>query len=148
MDILTREERSHRMRLVRSSGTKPERVLRNILSEMGYRYRCNLRTLPGSPDFAFPSRKKAVFVHGCFWHQHAACRRDGMPRSPKSRLSYWERKLARNQQRDHGNQRRLNRMGWSYLVLWECRMKSRQKLDRVQTRVRSFLDRDNVRALS
>lgn len=132
------------MSLVRASGTKPERALRKLLGEMGYQLQCNVKELPGSPDLALSERKKAIFVHGCFWHQHSACRRDGKPRYPKSRLSYWGQKLARNKQRDRANQRQLNRLGWSYLVLWECRMNSRHRLQRVRPRLRNFLERKNA----
>ena len=87
---------------------------------MGYRYRLHRKDLPGKPDLAFPGRRKVIFVHGCFWHQHA-CPRGA--RSPKSSRDYWIPKLKRNKQRDAENQSRLREMGWKVLVIWECEMK-------------------------
>ena len=139
MDILTPVERSKRMRLVKSEGTQPELIARRIIRGLHYRFRSHIKELPGSPDFVFPDRKKVVFVHGCFWHQHSACREDHRPRSPKSRKNYWRTKLQANLRRDRKNQRALNRLGWSYLVVWECMLRNKSKVAKIPARINSFL---------
>lgn len=87
------------------------------------------RTLPGNPDFVYPKMKKAIFVHGCFWHRHSACNNGG--RIPKSKKSYWIKKLARNHQRDQQNFRKLNRLGWKYRVIWECDLRKSGTLSKL-----------------
>jgi DNA mismatch endonuclease, patch repair protein len=120
MDKLSAERRSANMRQIRSKDTKPEVLLRRLLHAQGYRFRLHRKDLPGKPDLVFPSRKKAIFVHGCFWHQHPGCREG---RVPGSRRDYWEPKLVGNQQRDMAAQTALAALGWKYLVVWECAMK-------------------------
>ncbi|MDQ3386844.1 MAG: very short patch repair endonuclease [Actinomycetota bacterium] len=105
------------MSRVRSKDTKPEMRVRRLIHAMGYRYRLHYRNLPGSPDIVFPERSKVIFVHGCFWHRHENCRRN---RTPKSSREFWSSKLERNRVRDLTNQSRLQEMGWSVLVVWEC----------------------------
>ena len=89
MDKLSAERRSANMRQIRSKDTTPELALRRMLHRLGYRFRLHRKDLPGKPDLVFPSRRKVIFVHGCFWHQHPACREG---RVPRSRLEYWEPK--------------------------------------------------------
>ena len=120
MDKLSAERRSANMRQIRSKDTKPEVLLRRLLHAQGYRFRLHRKDLPGKPDLVFPSRKKAIFVHGCFWHQHPGCREG---RVPGSRPEYWEPKLARNQQRDAAAQAALKEQGWHCLTVWECELK-------------------------
>jgi DNA mismatch endonuclease (patch repair protein) len=105
------------MRAIRSGNTKPERALRSVLFQMGYRFRVQFRQAAGSPDIAFPSRRKAIFVHGCFWHRHCGC-----PKSyqPKSREAFWNEKFARNLERDARTMAALHAAGWEALVVWEC----------------------------
>src|SRR5271154_74604 len=95
MDTLTREERSLRMSLIRSSNTKPEMLVRRLVHSLGYRYRLHVRSLPGSPDLVFASRRKVIFVHGCFWHRHgdSLCK---LARLPKSRLDFWGGEMENN----------------------------------------------------
>lgn len=145
MDILTPRERSERMRLVKSKGTGPERITRRVIKSLNYKCRSHLKTLPGSPDFVFPEKKKVIFVHGCFWHQHTACRKDHRARSPKSGQDYWRTKLINNQRRDIGNQKKLNRMGWRYLVVWECRLRNRANLAKLPERIKGFIESDAKR---
>jgi DNA mismatch endonuclease, patch repair protein len=102
---------------------KPEMMVRRLVHSHGYRYRLHGKDLPGKPDLVFSSRKKAVFVHGCFWHQHAGCREG---RCPGSRREYWEPKLARNMQRDITVQLSLKEKGWDSLVIWECELKDQE----------------------
>lgn len=97
MDTLTREQRSELMAKVRGRDTKPELAVRSRLHALGYRYRLHVRKLPGSPDLVFAGRRKAIFVHGCFWHMHGGC---ALARMPRSRLEFWRPKLEGNQARD------------------------------------------------
>src|SRR5216684_4116419 len=97
MDILSVNARSARMALIRSKNTQPELIVRRIVHGLGYRYRLHGSELPGKPDLVFASKRKVLFVQGCFWHQHPGCR---FARRPKSRLEYWIPKLKRNRQRD------------------------------------------------
>jgi DNA mismatch endonuclease (patch repair protein) len=111
---------SAQMRSIRKKDTKPEIAVRRLAHRMGYRFRLHRRDLPGTPDIAFPSRKKVVFVHGCFWHQHdCALGR----RIPTVNSQYWLPKLARNRTRDFEAERALHRLGWSTLTLWECEIR-------------------------
>ena len=108
---------------IRSKGMKPEMTVRHQLHSMGYRYRLHRRDLPGKPDLVFPVRRKVIFVHGCFWHQHAdlACR---IVRQPKSNQEYWLPKLERNVARDAENFVLLRELGWKVLVIWECEVRA------------------------
>lgn len=133
MDILTPEQRSEVMRRIRGKDTKPEMLLRSALHRAGFRFRLHRRSLPGAPDIVFPGRRKAIFVHGCFWHSHR-CKR---ARKPASNRDYWIPKLAENKKRDARNRRRLTALGWSSLVVWECQLRT---MDRVMAKVEKFLD--------
>ena len=120
-DTISPERRSENMRRIRSKDMIPELRVRRLLHAMGYRYRLHGKGLPGHPDIIFPKTKRAIFVHGCFWHQHAdaSCRET---RVPKSRLEYWAPKLERNKQRDSESVMILAQMGWQILVVWECQV--------------------------
>jgi DNA mismatch endonuclease (patch repair protein) len=111
--------RSEIMRAVRSENTKAELVVRRILYSLGYRYRLHRKDLPGSPDIVFSSRRKVIFVHGCFWHGHD-CKRGA--RKPKSNSEYWQAKVARNRARDASSTDQLRRTGWESLIVWECEL--------------------------
>lgn len=104
------------MRAVGRQHTAPELVVRRLLHAAGYRYRLHDRRLPGSPDLVFSRRRKAIFVHGCFWHGHE-CRAS---LRPKSRQPYWQAKLERNRARDLRNVQTLEEQGWTVLCVWEC----------------------------
>ena len=120
------------MSSVGTRDTGPELALRKALHRLGYRYRTNYAKLPGKPDIVFPRRKKAVFVHGCFWHGHR-CR---WGRLPKSRPEYWGPKIAANQLRDRRVVRKIRRGGWDVLVVWQCEL---SEFERLLTRVKAFL---------
>lgn len=113
------------MSLVRSRDTKPEMRVRKALHAAGLRYRLHDRRLPGVPDLVFPSRRVVVFVHGCFWHRHLDC---PVARLPKSRLDFWEPKLAGNVARDARKQAELTALGWRVLVIWECETRKTEVL--------------------
>ena len=119
MDKLSKTRRSENMRRIRSKDTTPELSLRRLVHRMGYRFRLHKRDLPGKPDLVFPGKKKLVFLHGCFWHQHQECREG---RVPGTWLEYWEPKLARNKERDALTGAALKSLGWDVLTLWECEL--------------------------
>ncbi len=131
--ITGREGRSRIMRAIRSKDTEPELLVRGIAHRLGYRFRLHRKDLPGKPDLVFPGRRKIVFVHGCFWHQHPGC---SAGRLPTSNEDYWLPKLSKNIVRDANAVTRLREMGWRVLVIWECETK-----DAVQVRrqLREFL---------
>jgi DNA mismatch endonuclease (patch repair protein) len=113
-------KRSEIMSHVRSRDTKPERVVRSALHRRGFRFRIHSRRLPGSPDIVLPKYKTAVFVHGCFWHQHPNCRKATIPRTNAEK---WELKLRQNVLRDEKAQDDLKALGWFPVVLWECELR-------------------------
>lgn len=139
-DKISEERRSENMRRIRSKGMKPEMVIRKLSHALGYRHRLHEKKLPGKPDLVYPGRKKVIFVHGCFWHQHGDpdCK---ISRRPKSNLEYWELKLDRNVERDIQNQTALREMGWDYLVVWECetREAQRQGTEALESKIAKFL---------
>ena len=117
MDSISRERRSRNMSLIGSKDTKPEMLLRKKLFSCGYRYRVHYRVGGVTVDVAFPARKKAINVHGCFWHQHPGCNEAS---KPKSNQAFWRDKLQRNITRDEYVSILLNKAGWDILVVWEC----------------------------
>ena len=119
-DILTPLERSVLMGRIRGGDTKPEISVRRALHALGYRFRTHVRSLPGRPDVVFSRRRKAVFVHGCFWHRHGC----GKTYTPKSREQFWQTKFAANVARDKRVQDQLAREGWRIFVAWECEIEA------------------------
>ena len=136
MDRVPAKIRSRIMRAIHSKDTKPELAIRRLVHGMGYRYRLHRHDLPGRPDLVFASRKKVLFVHGCFWHSHQDpnCKRS---HQPKTNREYWAPKLRRNRARDRENRARLLTMGWESLVIWECEIGALQSL---ADRIRDFLE--------
>lgn len=127
------ELRSRTMRSVKARDTKPEMKVRRLLHRMGYRYRLHRRDLPGKPDIVFASRRKVIFVHGCFWHGHS-CKRGN--RLPKTNAEYWRAKILSNVER-HANQlSELTTSGWEALTLWECELGNDES---IRQRLNAFL---------
>lgn len=120
------------MQAVKRSNTEPELIVRSLLHRLGYRFRLHSKVLPGSPDIVFPGRRKALFVHGCFWHGHECPK----GRLPKSRLDYWGPKMAANRARDQGAERSLAALGWKSLVVWQCEL---HEPDALASRLHRFL---------
>lgn len=141
-DTVTPERRSEIMSRIRPKDMKPEMAVRRLTHGMGYRYRLHRPDLPGKPDLVFPSRRKVVFVHGCFWHRHSQCER---ARLPKSNRSFWLAKLQRNAERDAEQLQRLADLGWSVLVLWECEIEDEPATGK---RLREFLDTEECASRS
>ena len=123
-DTRTPEQRRYIMQSVGTRDTGPELTVRRLLFGLGYRYRANAKSLPGKPDIVFPGRKRAIFVHGCFWHGHG-CRKG---RAPKSRLEYWGPKLRANKKRDAAQVLALKSLGWSAMTVWQCETADLEKL--------------------
>jgi DNA mismatch endonuclease (patch repair protein) len=119
MDTLTRDERSRLMGRVRSRDTSPELAVRRLLHALGYRYRLHARALPGRPDIVFSARRKVIFIHGCFWHQHLGC---AGARVPKSNVAFWTEKFHANRARDKRAVDSLRAADWDVCVLWECEL--------------------------
>lgn len=125
MDTLSSIERSRVMSAVRSKNTKPELIVRKLLHAMGFRFRLHRKDLPGKPDIVLPKYRSCIFVHGCFWHQHAGCKRASQP---TSNTKFWNKKLLENIERDKRNCHELRLRGWKVLVIWECQTRVITKL--------------------
>jgi len=118
------------MRAVGSKNSAPERLVRSMLHRLGYRFRLHRRDLPGTPDIVFPARRRAIFIHGCFWHGHT-CPRGKLP---SSNVAFWSRKITGNRVRDKRSEKQLRKDGWKVLTLWVCKIKDSNLLERRLTR--------------
>ncbi len=125
MDTVDKAKRSEVMRAVKSKDTGAEMSVRRMLHGAGFRYRLHRKELPGKPDMVFVSRRKVVFIHGCFWHQHPNCE---AAKRPKSNLDYWNAKLNSNLERDIKSLAALEEQGWKAFIVWECRLRDRALL--------------------
>jgi DNA mismatch endonuclease (patch repair protein) len=125
MDRVTKAIRSRIMAAVRTRDTGAEKAVRAMVHRLGCRYSLARSDLPGKPDLAFVSRRKVIFVHGCFWHGHS-CR---YGRLPKSRLAYWKPKIAANKVRDRKQVMGLKKAGWSVMLVWQCQLKKRDAIE-------------------
>jgi DNA mismatch endonuclease, patch repair protein len=122
-DVLTREQRRLNMSRIKGRNTKPELLIRKALHALGLRYRLHDRRLPGHPDMVFPRYQCAVFVHGCFWHQHHC----HLVKKPGTRVAFWEEKLAANKARDQRAISALQSDGWRLVIVWECALRGTTK---------------------
>src|SRR5258706_10240561 len=133
-DRISKERRSWNMSQIRSANTQPEIVVRSILHRLGYRFRVHSRRLPGRPDIVLPKWKTVIQVHGCFWHRHSRCK---FAYTPKTRPDFWTRTFKANHERDLRTTRRLRRLGWRVVTIWECQACAPQRLaERLETRIR------------
>lgn len=133
-DTFTPAERSRIMAAVKSKDTSPEMIVRRIVHRLGYRYRLHVGALPGTPDLVLPRLRKIVIVNGCFWHRHTC----GACRMPASRRAFWVQKIDRNARRDQRTRRKLRRLGWRVLTVWECQTKVLRR-SQLERRLREFL---------
>jgi DNA mismatch endonuclease, patch repair protein len=117
MDNLHSTVRTKLMRGIRAKNTTPELKVRSFLHMIGFRFRTNVSSLPGSPDVVLPRYHTAIFIHGCFWHGHKQCKRAALP---KTRTAFWEEKIHTNQSRDRRVARRLRGLGWNVWTIWQC----------------------------
>lgn len=134
-DNHSKEVRSKNMSHIRSTNSKPEEIVRKYLFSQGFRYRKNVRTLPGCPDIVLPKYKTVIFVNGCFWHKHDC------PRFvwPSSNEEYWRPKILKNVERDQTNIISLRDTGWNVVVVWECELKKKvreERLDKLCVQIR------------
>lgn len=136
LDAPPSPERSALMAKIRGRDTRPEIFVRKLLHRGGYRFRLHAGDLPGRPDIVFRSRRKAIFVHGCFWHHHEGCKQATVP---KTRTAYWKEKFKANQKRDVASVSALEEMGWKVMVVWECEISSGDTHGLFE-RLASFLD--------
>lgn len=136
-DNHSQEVRSMNMSHIRSTNSKPEEIVRKYLFSKGFRYRKNVKKLPGCPDIVLPKYKTAIFVNGCFWHKHDC------PRFvwPSTNREYWQPKILRNVERDNNNHRELSSMGWNVITIWECELKKKsfeEMMERVILQITSW----------
>lgn len=133
-DRISQEHRSWNMSRIRGQDTKPEKIVRSILHRMGYRFRLYQRNLPGRPDLVLPKHRTVIFVHGCFWHRHRRCK---YAYTPKSRLDFWTERFRQNKMRDARAGRKLRKLGWKVVVIWECQISN---VDRLPSLLLSLLN--------
>lgn len=124
-DVLTPQQRHRCMSHIRSKATKPEMLVRKWLWAHGYRYRLNVKSVPGKPDIVMRRYRTAIFVNGCFWHGHEGCKQFVMP---KTNTEFWQNKIEYNRQRDKRNYDILLQNGWQVIVLWQCKL-TKDKLE-------------------
>lgn len=136
-DDLTSEERHYNMSRIRSTNSRPEEIVRKYLFSQGFRYRKNVRKLPGCPDIVLPKYRTIVFVNGCFWHKHDCPRFHW----PSSNVEYWTQKINGNAARDKKNRRLLQEAGWHVITVWECELKKDKapaRLEQLCREIRQF----------
>ena len=121
-DRLTPAQRHIVMSHIHGKGTKPELKVRQWLWRHGYRYRLNVKGVPGKPDIVMRRYRTAIFVNGCFWHGHEGCDKFKMP---QTNVTFWEHKIRRNQERDQQNYQLLHDNGWQVIVIRECQLTSK-----------------------
>lgn len=119
-DMYSKERRSYVMSKIRSKDTKPELLVRKYLFKQGFRFRVNVKRLPGTPDIVLRKYRSVIFVHGCFWHGHENC---SVYVLPKTHSEYWFGKINRNRERDAKVRAKIRAMGWNVIVIWECQLK-------------------------
>ena len=139
VDVFSEEKRREIMASVKGRDTKPEKIVRSLVHRMGFRFSLHRKDLPGKPDIVLPRYEKVIFVHGCFWHGHANCRKATIP---ATNTAFWTEKIAKNRIRDMKTKRQLRRQGWQVLVVWECEIARTEKLIR---KLHKFLEPDNKR---
>lgn len=133
------EVRSYNMSRIRSKNTKPEETIRKYLFSQGFRYRKNVRALPGCPDIVLHKYRTVIFVNGCFWHKHDC----GRFKWPTSNEEYWTAKIIRNVERDTENQKKLQDMGWRVIIIWECELKKQLFPERMERLKKEILEGRN-----
>ncbi|MBA4408897.1 MAG: very short patch repair endonuclease [Odoribacter sp.] len=119
-DVHDSATRSYNMSRIKGKNTKPEMLVRKFLFANGFRYRLNVKDLPGKPDIVLPKYKTVIFINGCFWHGHKGCRYFVLP---KTRAEWWLQKITDTQIRDHLDEHELENLGWKVIVVWECQLK-------------------------
>ena len=129
MDVHDQKTRSYNMSRVKGKDTKPEEIVRKYLFSQGFRYRKNDKRLPGKPDIVLPKYKTVIFVNGCFWHKHEGCKYFVWP---KSNSEFWKEKIESNIVRDKNQYEELKNAGWHVIIVWECELKKKQRMDTLE----------------
>ena len=129
MDVHDQKTRSYNMSRVKRKDTKPEEIVRKYLFSQGFRYRKNDKRLPGKPDIVLPKYKTVIFVNGCFWHKHEGCKYFVWP---KSNSEFWKEKIESNIVRDKKQYEELKNAGWHVIIVWECELKKKQRMDTLE----------------
>ena len=140
-DIKTKESRSYNMSRIAGKDTKPEELVRKYLFSKGFRYRKNVRKLPGTPDLVLPKYRTVIFVNGCFWHGHEGCKYFVWP---KSNAEFWRQKIETNISRDRRKEAQLRDLGWNVMIVWECELhpsKKQATLERLESQLRQILEK-------
>ena len=140
-DKMTPQQRHECMSHIRSKDTRPEKAVRHELWSRGYRYRLNVRELPGTPDIVLPKYRTVIFVNGCFWHGHRGCSKYTVP---KSNVEFWKAKVAHNQERDALNIQRLESIAWNVITIWECQI-SKADLSSTMNRIEAEIKANKVK---
>lgn len=129
MDVHDKETRSYNMSRIKGKDTKPEEIVRKYLFSQGFRYRKNDKRLPGKPDIVLPKYKTVIFVNGCFWHKHEGCKSFVWP---KNNAEFWKEKIESNIVRDKKQYDELQNAGWHVIIVWECELKKKQRMDTLE----------------
>lgn len=141
MDVHDQKTRSYNMSRVKGKDTKPEEIVRKYLFSQGFRYRKNDKRLPGKPDIVLPKYKTVIFVNGCFWHKHEGCKYFVWP---KSNSEFWKEKIESNIVRDKKQYEELKNAGWHVIIVWECELKKKQRMDtleRLVTEIQTIVEK-------
>ena len=124
MDVHNKETRSYNMSRIKGRKTKPEEIVAKYLFSQGFRYRRNVKKLPGTPDIVLKKYKTVIFVNGCFWHMHEGCKYFVWP---KDNSEFWKNKLLANKERDEKEKKEIEELGWKVIVVWECQLKKSER---------------------
>lgn len=136
-DIVSPAKRSAMMSGIRAKDTKPELRVRKALFAAGFRYRLHIKKMPGCPDIVLSKYRAAIFVHGCFWHQHAGCK---LSKIPASRVEFWKAKLEGNSARDSRAVRDILSLGWRVLIVWECHLRAQRDMSTLQKELSEWIN--------
>ena len=139
-DVHSHDQRSFNMSRIRGKDTKPEVLVRKYLYSRGFRFRKNLRTLPGKPDIVLSKYRTCIFINGCFWHRHDACRYFTWP---KSNTECWKEKINSNVERDERNYALLKNNGWKVIIVWECELKKDKICETLENLEKQIRDNDS-----
>ncbi len=124
MDVHNKETRSYNMSRIKGRKTKPEEIVAKYLFSQGFRYRRNVKKLPGTPDIVLKKYKTVIFVNGCFWHMHEGCKYFVWP---NDNSEFWKNKLLANKERDEKEKKEIEELGWKVIVVWECQLKKAER---------------------
>lgn len=138
-DNLTVQQRKYAMSRVRRQNTKPEQIMCSLLHRLGFRFRKNVKNLPGKPDIVLPKYRTAIFINGCFWHGHKNCKRATIP---NTRREFWERKILSNSSRDKKVVELLQESGWRVMTIWQCQLRNQKESEEVVQKIAHLLTAD------